>query len=460
LSVEIRAIRRIGLRQLFGSSLGTEKWQEILPVQAPRRWVFPRTQVGSLDELFEQLELAGVSYAEGAHAIYLSPESLRQSPFSELAEKYPSNAGLKIIKKKGGVADSSYALGSTAGDSRLHVKLIHHPRHLSLVACLFFTEGVGPRLYDFTELQCGDQLWTAYVIEDVDGRKPTLEECRAGICKLRDLEERGLIRVLLPEGFDDPEFDCPDCSNNARMSAGGSFYYVDFQNFLLTDYKGYLTNVANDAVAASHFGERSVLRGGRYLYQSIPCVDLPGKRSIKDRSAVLEMLMKEADVSVSDRLVLDIGCNIGMMMAQYLKLGAAWCHGWDREHITPHAERILFALGCTRFSTTGGNISYYRRLENDLPEFLKPALEGCVISYLAVHGHVGWLKALSYIHWSFIIYEGHEGETRSDFDLHIRELKEMVDCTVVGFSYYVDGDSDRRPVAILRRAGASSNAEK
>ena len=451
LSVELRAIRRIGLRHFLGTTLKTEKWQDILPIQAPKRCFFPQIEFGTIEELTERLGLDDIPYSQGGHAIYLPPASVRQSPFRELAKLYPADAGLKIIKNEGGVANSRYALGPSAGDSRVHTRLIHRPQHLSIVACLFFNEGVGPRLYDFIELLFGGRRWTAYIIQHVAGRAPTTPECREGIGKLREMERRGIMKVLLPEGFGDPEFECPSCSDNALVSKAGSFRYVDFQNFLLTNYEAYLTKVTREAAEASHFGDRNILRGGRYLYQSVPGVRLPGKRNIEERTAVIAKLISESNVSIKNRLVLDVGCNIGMMMAQYLKMGAAWCHGWDRGHITPHTERILSALGCTRFSTTGGEISSDQPLDMDLPEFIKPALDGCVVSYLAVRGHLGWLQALVRIPWKIVIYEGHEGEDESDFEQHVSELNEIVGCSVVGIRYSEDGDGERRPISILKR---------
>jgi len=115
---------------------------------------------------------------------------------------------------------------------------------------------------------------------------------------------------------------------------------------------------------------------------------------------------------------------------------------------------MLLALGCTRFSTTGGDISSAQPMEENVPAFLRPALAGCALSYLAVREHIGWLDALARVPWSFIIYEGHEGETQADFDEHMREFKAMADFRVGSFSFYTDGDSDRRPVAILVKAGA------
>jgi hypothetical protein len=449
LLVEFRAVRRIGVKQLLGRTLNApSNWQRVLPVQTPRRVNIQ----GLVEEsVLAYLGSAGVPYAEGGHAVYLPTESFRQSIFSVVADDYPPDAGLKIVKNPGGANDSHYVNNTAKGDSRIHLGLVHNHANLTLVANLLYSKGIGPRLYDLVELQCGDQLFTAYVIEHISGGVPPLSECEAGIQKLRELEDQGLIRVILPEGFNDEEFECPNCCNNALTNEKGEFRYIDFQNFILVNYESYLKSVAVQATEASHFGDTSVLRGGRYLYQSVPGVKLPGKRSIEARTKVLEEQLESAGVSVSNRLVLDIGCNIGMMMGQYLKLGASWCHGWDRVHLTPHTEKLLLALGCTRFSTTGVDIDISQLLEDDLPPFLKDHLHGCVISYLAVRGHLGWLDALARIPWQFLIYEGHEGETREDFEQYIKEFSAAARFKVASVTFYVDGDSDERTLAILLR---------
>jgi hypothetical protein len=235
------------------------------------------------------------------------------------------------------------------------------------------------------------------------------------------------------------------------MTSDGEFRYVDFQNFSLTGYGEFLKRTAVEAAEATHFGDKSIIRGGRYLYQSVPGVGLPGKRNVEERMKILQTLMEQAGVSVQDRLVLDVGCNIGMMMAQYLKLGALWCHGWDQEYVVPHTERLLFALGCTRFSTSGGVIDESRTIEADVAAHLKPHLKDCVVSYLAIRGHVGWLESLEKLPWKFMIYEGHEGESSDQFTQHFEELKQRVPISIAAQGEYADGDSDRRIVAILTR---------
>lgn len=448
---EVQTLRRVGVSRLIKETFGkTTPWQGVLPVQSPRTIVLPGTPA-TQDLLIDHLRSVGASYGEGSHAIYLAPASLKLTAFKSLAADYPPDAGLKIMKNAGGVDESSYLLGRAKGDSSIQLGMVHSHRHLSLVANLLHARGVGPRLYDLINLKCGDQIRTAYVVQDVGGSRPSLAECGAGIQKLRDLDAEGVLRVILPDGFADPEFECPACGNNALVDSDRQFRYIDFQNFLLGDYEKFLTGLATAAAEQTHFGDKNTLRGGRYLYQSVPGVKLPGKRDVANRMKTLTQLFQQAGVSVAERLVLDVGCNIGMMMSQYLRLGAKWCHGWDRATTTPHTERMLLALGCTRFSTTGTDITKSRVLTNDLPKHAAASLDGCVISYLAVRGHLNWLDSIQQIPWSFMIYEGHEGETSQDFESYLAELKGLTNFELGPTSTYVDGDSEERTAAILLR---------
>jgi hypothetical protein len=451
---EVRTIRRVGVSRLLKETFGKPvRWQEVLPVQSPRTVTVSGIEATSAESLVNYLRAVGVAYGEGSHAIYLPPEALKLTPFASLAEDYPSDAGLKIMKNPGGVDNSDYLMGRAKGDSRIQLGMVHGHRHLSLVANFLHARGVGPRLYDLINLNCGDQLWTAYVVQDVGRRTPTVAQCEAGVQRLKELDAEGVIKVILPAGFADEEFECPSCCNNALVDSDGKFHYIDFQNFLLSDYEKFLTDLALAAAEDTHFGDTALLRGGRYLYQSVPGVKLPGKRSVGNRMKTLAKLFQEAGVSVTERVVLDVGCNIGMMMSEYLKLGAKWCHGWDRAFTTPHTEKLLLALGCTRFSTTGTDITRSRDLTEDLPAHVKATLDGCVISYLAVRGHLNWLDSLKQIPWSFMIYEGHEGETLDDFKGYLEELRSSVNFELGPTTTYVDGDSEERTVAILIKTG-------
>jgi hypothetical protein len=112
---------------------------------------------------------------------------------------------------------------------------------------------------------------------------------------------------------------------------------------------------------------------------------------------------------------------------------------------------LLYALGCTRFSTTGGLITKSIRLQDNLACHVKPHLDGCVISYLAIRGHIDWLPVLKEIPWAFMIYEGHEGESTPQSLRYLEEFQKEVPFRIAAQGEYADGDSEPRTVAILIR---------
>lgn len=451
IKIEWQMLRQVGLRIVVERILPRNNpWQDTLPLQAPRAFAIPHLAASSPEELVNFLQSIGIEFAQGGHTIYLSPAALASSPFQVLCQNYPSDAALKIVRNPGGIEGSEYVYGH--GHSAIQRKITHSHRHLSLVANVLHAEGLGPRLYDLVELGFGSQTWAAYIVEHCIGRNPTPSEWEEGIEKLRQLEQRRVLKVAAPEGFNHKDFQYPTCNGNCLMDARtGKFVYIDFQNFVLMDHSEYLNALALEAADATHFGDRSVLRGGRYLYQSVPSLGVPAKRSVETRIPVLSEMMARTKMDLRGRLVLDFGCNLGMMTGQYLKLGAQWVHGWDMDYVTPHTQRLLWALGCTRFSLTPGVIHPDQPVESDVPIFLQPLLEGCVISYLAVRGHIGWLQALGRIPWAFMIYEGHERDSKDDFNAFISELGKLVPVRVAALATYRDGDSRDRPIAILLR---------
>ncbi len=448
--IEYKVLRQFRPGMLRRAILGHKsEWEKVLPLQSPPRLTLEAAGFLAGD-LALALEAEGVRGESGNHAVYLTPEAWRRSSLGPLAARYPADAGLKIMRNRGGL-ETGYLHGD--GHSALQHRALHGHPHLMLVANLLARMTLGPRLYDLVELSAGEHLWVAYVVRHAPGGSPTTELCEDGLRRLRQLAEDRRLAVIAPGGFGHSDFAPPSCNGNARTDATGRFQYVDFQNFALIGYDRLLRGIAEEAASASHFGDRSYLRGGSYLYQSIPGLALPAKRDVARRIPVISGLLAEAGGAILDRVVLDVGCNIGMMIGQYLRLGARWCHGWDRGAVVPHTDRLLSALGCTRYSLTGGDIASGRDLSGDLPAHLGDQLNGCVISYLAVRGHLGWLSGLARLPWGFLIYEGHEGEGEEATRRHLAEFQAAVPCEITGVATYRDGDSDPRMVALLRRGG-------
>ena len=112
---------------------------------------------------------------------------------------------------------------------------------------------------------------------------------------------------------------------------------------------------------------------------------------------------------------------------------------------------MLQAIGCTRFSVTGGDIMQHPRPEDDLPQFLHSHLNGCAISYLAVHNWIGWVEMFGRLPWSFIVFEGHENDTDEHNQQSFDVLRKMTRFEVAEYGQAQDGDSESRAIAILIR---------
>jgi len=420
LQAETRLMRRIGLGSLLRMMIHPRpSWQKSLPMQSPRRVVVSGVDVRTKQELMRYV--SGIAGAVTAgHTVYLPPGSVLGSAFRVLGNDYPPHFGIKILRNVGEADQVRYIYGL---DTVTQVKVAYSPRHLTMIAnCLHIGE-VGPRMYDLVELQCGDFSLTAYEIEHVDGRTPTVPEWHEGMTKIQQMMDHSLIDVIAPDGLEDGDFECPECNGNMLVEREtGKISYIDFQNFIFTNYKSFLGGIIGAATSDS-YGSGSVLRkAGRNFYESIRDGDAGAMRDAAGRVQIVQELIRRSGVLIRDRLVLDIGCDMGAMMAHYLKWGAKWCHGWDNPGVTRHAERLLLALGCTRFSLSMRDLRRGPSLDGDIAEFLKPMLRGCVISYLGVHDRLGWLEILGRIPWSCLVYEGGQGEDEQECMERISEL--------------------------------------
>jgi hypothetical protein len=445
--IEFKLVRRVGLGVLIRRAFGVaDYWQKFLPLQTIQRIALSGVSFTSADELMSYLRSIGVDYVWGGHTVYIPPCSIERSAFRELLNHYPPGFGIKISRNPGGVNRSTYFFWpKRKGASLMHSRLIYDHRHLSLVANLLYVEGLGPRLYDLIELQCDDQVWTAYIIEHVRGRVPSLSECNFGLKRLRKLEEGGLIKINAPDGYSDEDFQPPTCNGNAFVSEVGQFHYIDFQNFFFPNYESYLKSLVQRAVQILRSDDPLLLRPN--LTDFAASLSSPAEDKADRGKFLLADLLESNRVPVKGKLVLNINCGSGMAMAEYLSLGARWCHGWDEAGILRYTEKLLLALGCTRFSLTNSDEDCHQEIKSKLPEFLHPHLNGCIVSYNDADGDLGWLCAISQIPMSFLIYEASGG-----FELSFKRLKAKLGFEVIALASQNYGRGSGRSMAILARS--------
>lgn len=440
LKIEISTLRQVGiLRILQQFAPSKKKWIAELPLQSVSKF---RIKLDLLESLCQKYP-----FKEGGHTIYLPLSSVKE--LSTLNDIFPAGVGIKIVKRKGNI-DAPFP----AQDKTCKIHKLCSPSHkdLILVHNLFYSFGIGPRLYDLMELEFGNgDIHMAYIMEHINGMEPTKEECENFIDEIKSLESKKLIQLVNWNGYKDMDFICPGCNGNLlKEKSSKKLKYIDLQNFALRDYYAYLKTTALRASAHSHFGEKSYLMGGKYLYQEIPGLNMTAKRSPADRYKVWKELLVKNNLSVADKAIIDIGCNLGLMSAQYLKDNAAWIHGFDMPEVIEHTEAMLLTLGCTKFSLTGTRLSQETNIPDCLPENLKTPARPIVISYLAIRGHIGWIKSLANIPWDFMLYEGHQEEDEKQSRAYIDELNKLKSCHIIEESWISDANSSPRYIAIIK----------
>lgn len=386
---ELVALIRFAPR-MIASRVGTEadnkRWQRELPVQNP-----PQLDAGAVTPTLNPQQIK--AWCNARHLPLLEGDDVLYLPpqswrATPLAPILPGYPpdAGLAIARQAGNADANSAGGVS---HRFHTLSLNY-RHLS---------GGGPRLYDLIEIRDGAKVtWTAYVIEDA----PAI----------------------------------PDADDS-----------------VLENYETYLRDLATNVAGISHFGGRMRVLGGRsgcFLYQEIPSLDRPAKRSPRARLQAWDPLLQRAHVSIEGKVIFDVGCNLGLMGAEYLRRGARWVHGWDQPDVVKAARQVLLSVGCTRFSLTGGRLNQETDLFSQLPEHLQTlSREDAVLSYLSVRDHVGWLAGLSRLPWRYMLYEGHPDDRQ--IETYIAELNEHIPVRLLTTDRVSDGLTGTCDIALIER---------
>lgn len=429
------ALGKLTYGHLASAISGSSEWQSVLPVQRPSK---VSVQGADIIAWCRSQDLA-----QGHDAWYLSPSQWEASPLGFFRSRYPSNAGIKVAKNEAGV-EGAYMVAS-AGRAMAQ-KRAHNHLHQSVAWNFFHLNGVAPRLYDLLEI---NGRTAAYVVEHLEAEPLHPGDCQEMVGRLKGLVEKGRAEFVSSYGWENADFQEPDCNGNLIRS-GDRLAYVDIHNFALRNYDKTLREVALAASSASHFGGQSGVLGGKFLYQEVPGVKLPAKRSPSSRMRTYDKLLAEAGISLEGKVMFDIGCNLGLMGAEYLRRGAHWVHGWDMPYAIDGAYSTLMSIGCTRFSQTAGPFGPETRLFEQLPEHLKATRpEDGIVSYLAIRGHVNWLPGLRELPWRYMIYEGHQND--EELSVYLDQLQQLVPVRLVTSGSVSDALSASRDSAIIER---------
>lgn len=437
----IRAIVRGGFR----TNQNAEYHQSI------PRFDAPSNNFADAQEFCRWLEAQGIRYATGSHAIYLPPQAGLENVLGEIVHHYPSDCGFKILRDFAPPQTAHYIVDARSRPVTRY--LMGSVQQQVLAAGALQTFGLGPVCYGLAHIKLGPHDATAFVVKHVEGESPTLQDYNRFLQKLSHVQKLGIID-LVPRGkLTDTDFVPPDCNGNLiRESAGGALHYVDFQRFIPRPHT-LLKEIARESVESVHFGGSSkLLRGGKkYLYQSIPSLSDAGKRDTVYRWNQFQELFEQHGIRVQDKLVLDVCCNSGMMLAQALRAGAHWGIGWDLPQVTNKSEKILSALGATRTTLISAELGPDYPIANSVPDWLQRLWGESVVFYLAAIEHVGIIEDLAQVPWRALLFEGHQGDGKRMVNDQLKQMESAWNCRIVHQGSISDGDCGTRPVALLVR---------
>jgi hypothetical protein len=429
--------------------------------QAPAPWLQSTLvfevplHAGDAEALHAELRAHGLVVLEGRHTLYLPPQPGLLAALGPVAAAFGPGCGIKLLKRFAAPHEARYlhhtdALGEAALLGGIHQQ--------ALGAAALATVGLGPRCIDVVHLRAGAASITAIIVEHVDGRRPTVAEHARLLDALDALRSRGRLSLANPSGYACGDFAAPDCNGNLWVVGDGAsarLRYVDPQ-VLMMDVPGVIDDVVARHRDVLHFGDRlGVVHGGeRFLYQGLPGRRDVGRRDPDDRFEQLAPLLAAHGASLRDRVVFDVCCNAGLMMAGALRRGARWAVGWDLPPVADAARELLPLLGAGRSTLIGRPLKEVASLVEDVPpHVLTPGqVPNGVCLFLAAWHHVGFPPGVGGLPWRWLVYEGREHEEAEITRANVATMEVRWQCRAVAERVLADGLCGPRPVVLLTRS--------
>jgi hypothetical protein len=415
--IAIGNVSRHALRLARRPSLTTASCQQPLVWESEIKFSNP-------DQLRDQLRSAGIQFEEREHSFYIRPSPLLAGTLGRFVGSYPENSGWKIMK-------------SFLPPSESDRKTLKAGRLLEAL-------GTGPRIYDCIQLCSNGASTTCFVVEHVDGTALQPQESAAFVHEVgslvfdqRDANSVGEGRLTADDVI--------------KRRSDGRLFYVGVPPEVASAGEALLQRDLETYHNGFHFGSTPFHRGSRrYLYQSVPGIE-NGKRDTSLRWQLFVRALDEIGIRLQGRVVLDVCCNSGMILASALSERAMWGVGWDLPNVARSAQRLQSLLGNTRLDIVPALLSEDYRLSADVPCHLYPAIDGAVVFFLAAWRYVGFMQDLANIPWKALFYEGHEEDTPEEWAQNCAVMQRKWNCKQAFSTRMSDGDCGARDIALFIR---------
>ena len=441
-------IRRLSRPHKVQADLGS-----FLSLQAIRTLKFDLSSPTDARDLISLLKKENLSFYEGGWTIYLPPSNHLSELIPGLQD-YPEQSGVKILKHLEPPLSAHYTpdfLRPTPGAKAVRSRT-PRPQELLRVAGALANEGLGPLVYDLVELHIGSTVCTAFIIEHVSSEGTvSSEDYKIFTEKLDVMLEKGCLDVAHGDYRLSNDFKEPDCNGNLLKGANNRCFYVDFQSFIFADEVRGLKSWAQENSEGILFGPRRLGKTKDYLYQMVPGLG-DAKRETLVRWEIIDALLDDGGVKLSNRVVFDIGCNSGLMSYYGLSRGSRWAYGWDRPAIATASQVLLRLLGASRWNVFGTEINSSTDFQQFISENSCKDFDG-VLFYFAISNHIGFPAGVAQLPWKYCIYEGHSGQgIKASIDkIKHSGWEKGENIEILATKSVIDGDSPVRSLILFSR---------
>ncbi len=393
------------------------------------------------DNLIKSLQ--GYEFQEGGWTIYIKNISrfLEIEYINGLINENIDQIGIKILINDKNKPKDSYGLRPFGKTSNV--------KEILRVGNLLFLNKLGPKIYDLILLE-DDFKNTAYafLVQDIKTNESK---------KINDEEHSKLLKKIETLKFLQPtfrniknsdDFKIDNNKENIIKSANDEIMFLDFQSFNIINEYEYLKNISLRANITS-FGRKRILKNQFYIYQTIPGIQ-QGKRDTYARWEKLDEIFKNCRIDITDKVFLDVGCNLGLNCYYALSKGASFVFGIDTKEISEITSEFLNALGCTRYQIFGLDLN----AKESYQVFSKKNISKTnILIYSSIAHHIGYPSEIGNLNFEYILFEGKGNSTIQE------NLDDMKDSgwikennySLLYSNYLQDGDSAKRPYYLLKR---------
>ena len=305
--------------------------------------------------------------------------------------------------------------------------------------------GIGPKIYDLICLEDkkGSRAY-AYLTENYDYLEDKKLDATDVSLFLKKLTEDKWLRPTWNTTYLIDDFEIERENPNLLKTKNDEIKFLDFQAFSIPNENEYINEIVKDFEVTS-FGKKRIFSKRNYLYQVLPEIQ-GGKRDTLKRWNEFDKMFEKVDFSLENKVILDVGCNIGMNCYYALSKGSKYVYGIDKEEVAIKANQILNALGVTRSKIIGLDLKSIQDL-GYIENFIKNDID--ILFYCSIDGHIGYPNQIRDLKFKYILHEGHPN---SNLDENINNLYLnnwlTKNSQILFKSYLTDGDSPSRPILL------------